>query len=126
MPPVGAWWTKFGAVPDVFPSLRRQLRGPTLSLRFCQIKVWKAGHKGECAAAVRAGTSTAAKPTPDQMRVLGKLEQLANAADWRGVAAAVMPCGLPQATLRLSTAPSASRISRRLSNLGTGHMYLED
>jgi hypothetical protein len=30
---------------------------------------------------------TAAKPTADQMRVLKILEQLAGAADWRGVAA---------------------------------------
>jgi hypothetical protein len=32
-------------------------------------------------------THTAAKPTADQMRVLKMLEQLAGAADWRGVAA---------------------------------------
>ena len=60
----------------------------TLSLCCCQIKAWKAGHKGECvAAACRADTRTAAKPTADQMRVLKMLEQLAGAADWRGVAA---------------------------------------
>jgi len=49
-------------------------------------KAWKAGHKGECKAAARADTRTAAKPTADQMRVLEMLEQLAGAADWRGVA----------------------------------------
>ena len=38
-------------------------------------------------AAARADTSTAVKPTADQMRVLKMLEQLAGAADWRGVAA---------------------------------------
>ena len=38
-------------------------------------------------AAARADTRTAAKPTADQMRVLKRLEQLAGAADWRGVAA---------------------------------------
>ena len=39
----------------------------------CQIKAWKAGHKGKCLA--------------DQERVLQELNQLAAAADWRGVAA---------------------------------------
>jgi hypothetical protein len=42
----------------------------TLSLCCCQIKAWKAGHKGECVAAARADTRTAAKPTADQTRVL--------------------------------------------------------
>ena len=59
----------------------------TLSLCCCQIKAWKAGHKGDCVAAARADTRTAAKPTADQMRVVKMLEQLAGAADWRGVAA---------------------------------------
>ena len=53
----------------------------TLSLCCCQTKAWKAGHKGECAAAARADTHTAAKPTAEQMRVLKMLEQLAGAAD---------------------------------------------
>ena len=67
---------------------RRSL-SPTrpLSLCCCQIKAWKAGHKGECKAAARADTRTAAKPTADQMRVLKTLEQLDDASDWRGVAA---------------------------------------
>ena len=55
----------------------------TLSLCCCQIKAWKAGHKGECVAAARADTRT----TAEQMRVLKMLEQLDGAADWRGVAA---------------------------------------
>ena len=55
----------------------------TLSLCCCQTKAWKAGHK--CVAAARADTRTAAKPTAEQMRVLKMLEQLAGAADWRGV-----------------------------------------
>jgi hypothetical protein len=59
----------------------------TLCLCCCQIKAWKSGHKGECMAAARADTRTAAKPTADQMRVLKILEQLDGAADWRGVAA---------------------------------------
>jgi hypothetical protein len=58
-----------------------------LSLCCCQIKAWKAGHKGKCKAAARAETRTAAKPTAAQMRVMKMLEQLAGAADWRGVAA---------------------------------------
>ena len=59
----------------------------TLSLCCCQIKAWKAGHKGDCVAAARADTRTAAMPTAEQMRVLKMLAQLAGAADWRGVAA---------------------------------------
>ena len=59
----------------------------TLSLCCCQIKAWKAGHKGNCVAAARADTRTAPKPTADQMRVVKMLEQLAGAANWRGVAA---------------------------------------
>ena len=59
----------------------------TLCLCCCQIKAWKAGHKGKCKAAALADTRTAAKPTADQMRVLEILEQLDGAADWRGVAA---------------------------------------
>ena len=58
-----------------------------MSLVCCQIKAWKAGHQRECAAAPPTGTRPAAKPTADQMRVLKILEQLAGAADWRGVAA---------------------------------------
>ena len=68
----------------------------------CQIKAWKAGHKGECAShqerdiwGVRAGaaaadlstTRTAAALTAGQWRVLRQLEEHAAAADWRGVAA---------------------------------------
>jgi hypothetical protein len=59
-------------------------------------------HKGERAAAARAGTRTSAKQTADQMRVLETPEQLALAADCRGVAAQSarpgrwqQPCGLP-------------------------------
>ena len=45
-----------------------------------------ARHKGECVAAAHTGARTEAKPTADQMRVLEILKQLADAADWRGVA----------------------------------------
>jgi len=41
----------------------------TLSICCCQIKAWKAGHKGECTPAARADTRTAAKLTADQMCV---------------------------------------------------------
>jgi tetratricopeptide (TPR) repeat protein len=59
----------------------------TLSLCCCQIKVWKAGHKGECTATARADTRTAVKQSADQMRVLKILLQLDRSDDWRGVAA---------------------------------------
>jgi tetratricopeptide (TPR) repeat protein len=67
----------------------RRSPSPTrcLSLCCCQIKAWKAGHKGECVAAARADPRTAAKLTANQMRVLKILKQLDGAADWRGVAA---------------------------------------
>jgi hypothetical protein len=58
-----------------------------LSLCYCQIKGWRAGHKGDCVPAARAGARTAATPTADQMRVLNIPEQLVGADDWRGVAA---------------------------------------
>jgi hypothetical protein len=69
------------------PHRRSPSQTRTLSLCCCQIKAWKAGHKGDCVTAARGDILTAAKPTADQMRVLKMLEQLAGAADWRGVAA---------------------------------------
>ena len=69
------------------PHRRSPSQTRTLSLCCCQIKAWKAGHKGDCVAAARADTRTAAKPTAGQMRVLEILKQLYGAADWRGVAA---------------------------------------
>jgi len=69
------------------PHRRSASQTRPLSLCCCQIKPWKAGHKGECVAAARADTRTKAKPTADQMRVSKMLEQLVGAADWRGVAA---------------------------------------
>ena len=58
------------------PHRRSASRTRTLSLCRCQIKAWKAGHKGDCVAAARADTRTAAKPTADQMRVLKMLQHL--------------------------------------------------
>ena len=69
------------------PLVCARCKTTTYCSKDCQIKAWKAGHKGDCAAAVRSGTRTAAKPTADQMRVLERLSQLAGARDWRGVAA---------------------------------------
>ena len=88
---------------------RRSL-SPTrpLSLCCCQIKAWKAGHKGDCVAAARADTRTAGKPTADQMRVLEILEQLAGAADWRGVAAQEGAARAVAASLRTSMPGCAS------------------
>ena len=80
----------------------------TLSLCCCQTKAWKAGHKGECVAAARADTRTAAKPTADQMRVLKMLEQLAGAADWRGVAAQERAARAVAAAVRTSMPGNAS------------------
>jgi tetratricopeptide (TPR) repeat protein len=59
----------------------------SLSLCCCQIKAWRAGHKGECAAVASAGTRTTFKMTADQKRLTKILEQLAGAHDWRGLAA---------------------------------------
>ena len=92
----------------------------TMKICCCQTKAWKAGHKGECVAAARADTHTAAKPTADQMPVLKMLEQLAGDADWRGVAAQERAARAVAAAVRtsmpsnaLSTAYLASRISRK-------------
>ena len=93
----------------------------TLSLCCCQIKAWKAGHKGECVmAAARAGTRTAAKPTADQMRVLRMLEQLDGAADWRGVTAQERAARAVAAAVRTSRPSVAAwvycTLGRRESN----------
>ena len=94
----------------------------TLSLCCCQTKAWKAGHKGECVAAARADTRTAAKPTADQMRVLKILEQLAGAADWRGVAAQERAARAVAAAVRTSMPSIASfvysTLGRAYRNLG--------
>ena len=81
-----------------------------MSLVCCQIKAWKAGHQRECAAAVRAGTRTAATPTADQMRVLVILKQLADAADWRGVVAQECAARAVAAAVRTSMPGVASSV----------------
>jgi len=88
------------------PSALPPQPGPFLCC--CQIKAWKAGHKGECAAAARADTRTAAKPTADQMRVLKILAQLAVAADWRGVAAQERAARAVAAAMRTSMRSKAA------------------
>ena len=88
----------------------------TLSLCCCQTKAWKAGHKGECVAAARADTRTAAKPTAEQMRVLKMLEQLAGAADWRGVAAQERAARAVAAAVRTSMPGNASFVHCILGN----------
>ena len=88
----------------------------TLSLCCCQIKAWRAGHKGECVAAARAGTRTAAKPTADQIRVLDILEQLDGAADWRGVAAQERAARAVAAAVRTSMPGNASFVYCNLGN----------
>ena len=79
-----------------------------------QTKAWKAGHKGECVAAARADTRTAAKPTADHMRVLETLEQLADAADWRGVAAQEQAAKAVAAAVRTSMPGIASFVYNTL------------
>ena len=85
----------------------------TLSLCCCQIKAWRAGHKGECVVAARADTRMAAKPTADQMRVL-KLMQLAGAADWWGVAAQERAARAVAAAVRTSMPNTAAKVYRIL------------
>ena len=96
---------------------RRSL-SPTrpLSLCCCQIKAWKAGHKGECVAAARADTRTAAKPTAEQMRVLKMLGQLEGAADWRGVAAQERAAREVAAAVRTSMPSKAAWVYCILGN----------
>ena len=88
----------------------------TLSLCCCQIKAWKAGHKGDCVAAARADTRTAAKPTADQMCVLKMLEQLAGAADWRGVSAQERAARAVAAAVRTSMPRVAAWVCSTLGN----------
>ena len=95
----------------------------TLSLCCCQIKAWKAGHKGNCVAAARADTRTAAKPTADQMRVVKMLEQLAGAANWRGVAAQEGAARAVAAAVRTSMPSIASGV---YSILGIAYYSLGD
>jgi hypothetical protein len=98
------------------PHRRSASQTRTLSLRCCQIKAWKAGRKGECVAAARADTRTAAKPTADQMRVVKMLEQLAGAADWRGVAAQERAARAVAAAVRTSMPGYASFVYGTLGN----------
>ena len=101
----------------------------TLCLCCCQIKAWKAGHKRECVAAARADTRTAANPTADQMRVLKTLEQLAVAADWRGVAAQEHAARAVSAAVRTSMPSKAAwvycTLGRAYQNLGSFSKALE-
>ena len=59
-------------------------------------------------AAARVDTRTAAKPTADQMRVVKILEELAGAADWRGVAAQERAARAVAAAVRTSMPGIAS------------------
>jgi tetratricopeptide (TPR) repeat protein len=105
---------------DTHANAHRRSPSParTLSLCCCQIKAWKAGHKGECAASAQAVTRTTAKPGPtaDQMRVLEILEQLAGAADWRGVAAQERSARAVAAAVRTSMPGIASFVYCILGN----------
>ena len=98
------------------PHRRSPSQTRTLSLCCCQIKAWKAGHKGDCVAAARADTRTAAKPTADQMRVLKMLEQLAGTADWRGVVAQERAARAVAAAVRTSMPGIASCVYCILGN----------
>ena len=89
----------------------------TLCLCCCQIKAWKAGHKGECAAAARADTRTEAKLTADQMRLLEILAQLDGAADWRGVAAQELAARAVAVVVRTSIPSMAAGVYCALGNV---------
>jgi tetratricopeptide (TPR) repeat protein len=99
------------------PHLRSSSPTRTLSLCCCQTKAWKAGHNGQCdTARAGAGTRTAAKPTAYQMRVLEILQQLADAADWRGVAAQERAARAVAAALRTSMPGMAAGVYCLLGN----------
>ena len=80
-------------------------------------------------AIARADTRTAAKPTAGQMRVLMMLEQLAGAADWRGVAAQERAAMAVAAAVRTSMPNYASFVYSALGsayqNLGSFSKALE-
>jgi tetratricopeptide (TPR) repeat protein len=67
-------------------------------------------------AAARADIRTAAKPTADQMHVLKILEQLAGAADWRGVAAQERAAWAVAAAMRTSMPSKAAWVYCILGN----------
>jgi hypothetical protein len=96
----------------------RRSPSPTRTLSLCcsQTKAWKARHKRACAPAARSGTRTAAKPTADQLRVLEILQQLAAAADWRGVAAQERVARAVAAAVRTSMPGYASFVYCTLGN----------
>ena len=99
------------------PSLTR-----TLSLWCCQTKACKAGHKGKCAT-VSTGTRTAAKPTANQMSVLFMIEHLADAGDWRGVAAQERAAMVVAAAVRHLVPCNSAWV---YSALGNAHYTLGD
>jgi tetratricopeptide (TPR) repeat protein len=76
-----------------------------------------------------AGSRTAAKPTADQMRVLEILQQLADAADWRGVAAQERAARAVAAAVRTSMPDMAAGvyclIGNAYQNLGRFSKALE-
>jgi tetratricopeptide (TPR) repeat protein len=81
-------------------------------------------------AAARADIRTAAKPTADQMRVLKILEQLAGAADWRGVAAQERAARAVAAAVRTwmpskARRSTASSETRMYQSLGSFSQALE-
>jgi len=98
------------------PFVCARCKTATYCSKDCQIKAWKAGHKGECVAAARSGTRTAAKPTADQMRVLKMLDQLVGAADWRSVAAQERAARAVAAAVRTSMPGNASFVYCTLGN----------
>ena len=67
-------------------------------------------------AAAGADIRTAAEPTADQMRVLKILEQLAGAADWRGVAAQERAARAVAAAVRTSMPSKAAWVYSILGN----------
>ena len=55
----------------------------------CQTRAWKAGHKRECAPCAPAQHEPlpASTPTPEQLRLQARLDELRGAMDWRGLMA---------------------------------------
>jgi hypothetical protein len=77
---------------------------------------FSSNHNEPCVAAAHADTRTAAKPTADQMRMLKMLEQLAGAADWRGVAAQESAARAVAAAVQTSMLGNASFVDCILGN----------
>jgi len=104
------------------PLVCARCKTATYCSKDCQIKAWRAGHKGECAlegraqGRVAAGTRKKPLPNSEQLRVFAKLNQLADAGDSRGLAAQERQARAVAAAVRTSRPSAVSWVYCTLGN----------